>query len=288
MSLSKEAIKKQVEFYFSDENYRFDTFLKETCELDNGFIPISTICKFKKLSAANVTVEQVKDACKDSKVVLIEDEKIKKIITESYHNYLKKDVDELIVGIKGFDTSLSLEEITSFLEEYTTPKLVRMRRDKKKKFNGEVLVHLPSKEEVEKMLGMKIKHELKTEEAKKVKKEDSFLQIMNKNDLINLSKTLNKEKKVDEDDKFDNLTDKLYKYSCNEVLQIRDIKKIVEGCAFVDIKAKCLRFKEPKDFDEKEFTSENKSVVLKKMNDEEVKKYVKEIQVIKKEKKNKK
>nr|CCA22444.1 conserved hypothetical protein [Albugo laibachii Nc14] len=52
-SLSLEAqVKRQVEFYFSDSNFRRDRFLKEeTTKQQDGFIPFSVLFTFKKLQA---------------------------------------------------------------------------------------------------------------------------------------------------------------------------------------------------------------------------------------------
>lgn len=280
MSLSKEEIKNQIEFYFSDSNYRIDTFLKTTCALDDGYIPISTICKFKNLSTNKVDEEQVKEACKDSKVVEIKDNKIKKIITPEYQEYLKINPEENIVGIRGFDKKMTIKDIQLFLQDYATPKLIRLKRDKKRNFNGDVLVELASKEEVEKMLGMKIKLDSNENEPKKLKTEENFLQIMTKNELLNLKREEKKETKKEKD----NFTNKVYTFACDVPLQIKDIKKAFDDVAFVDIKSKCLRFKNTKDFEEKEIVYEDKTIQVKKMDEEGVKKYLNEINSFKKSK----
>jgi hypothetical protein len=49
---SPEAIKKQVEFYFSDSNFRKDTFLKSAAEMDpEGYIPIAVLLTFNRMKA---------------------------------------------------------------------------------------------------------------------------------------------------------------------------------------------------------------------------------------------
>ena len=46
--LTKHFIKRQIEFYFSDNNYEKDSFLKSK-EDENGYIPISVIMSFNKI-----------------------------------------------------------------------------------------------------------------------------------------------------------------------------------------------------------------------------------------------
>ena len=46
--LSKHFIKRQIEYYFSDDNYQKDSYLKSK-EDENGFIPISVIMSFNKI-----------------------------------------------------------------------------------------------------------------------------------------------------------------------------------------------------------------------------------------------
>ena len=46
--LIKHFIKRQIEYYFSDDNYQKDSYLKSK-EDENGFIPISVIMSFNKI-----------------------------------------------------------------------------------------------------------------------------------------------------------------------------------------------------------------------------------------------
>ena len=47
-NLKKHFIKRQIEYYFSDNNYEKDSFLKSN-EDENGYIPISVIMSFNKI-----------------------------------------------------------------------------------------------------------------------------------------------------------------------------------------------------------------------------------------------
>ncbi|KAM0686124.1 hypothetical protein COBT_002658 [Conglomerata obtusa] len=68
------------------------------------------------------------------------------------------------------------------------------------------------------------------------------------------------------------LKGKFYSYKINdENVDIKTIKKIIEGLGFVDIKNKILRFKKEQNFEEKEFILEEIKINLKKLNEEEEK-----------------
>jgi len=61
------AIKKQVEFYFSRENLKHDSFL--VAQMDaNHYVPISVILEFSKIKALTSSAAQIVDAMKDSTV----------------------------------------------------------------------------------------------------------------------------------------------------------------------------------------------------------------------------
>lgn len=68
--LTKHFIKRQIEFYFSDNNYEKDSFLKSK-EDENGFIPISVIMSFNKIkmitSDKDLFIKALKEA-EDQKV----------------------------------------------------------------------------------------------------------------------------------------------------------------------------------------------------------------------------
>ena len=60
MSSDLDAIRKQVEFYFSDSNYRKDTFLKAAAESDpDGFVAISVLLTFNRLKSLTTDVAVV-------------------------------------------------------------------------------------------------------------------------------------------------------------------------------------------------------------------------------------
>ena len=68
--VDREAIKRQIEFYFSDSNFRKDAFLRGQAQADpNGYVTIQVLLTFNKLKALTTDVAVVADVMKDSEVV---------------------------------------------------------------------------------------------------------------------------------------------------------------------------------------------------------------------------
>ncbi|KAL0266177.1 UNVERIFIED_CONTAM: hypothetical protein PYX00_011894 [Menopon gallinae] len=265
-----EKIRKQVEFYFSDSNYRIDTFLRSECGRNDGWIPISTLLSFKRLSSLNATVDAVREALKESAVVEIsEDNQVRKVITDEYKKYIAEDsVDDRVIGIRGLRRDMKLEDVEKLLCKHMKPKLIRMRRDKRRMFTGCVLVELGSADEAKQALGMEIRMDaaeapddvaqasdaekegerIDTENAKRVKRPPACLEIMTKADLLKQTRDRESKEKI-----LDGFCGKIFKYETESSLSIRDVKRIVPGCAFVDTKKLVIRFKEVQGDEEKVF-----------------------------------
>jgi lupus La protein len=303
-------IKKQVEFYFGDSNYRVDKFLREECLKNEGWIPIKTILGFKKLSELTSSIEDVKDALKDSKVVELKDDQIKKIETEEYKRYItSEDIEQRVIHIKGLDKSMGLEDIERLLSKYMDPVLIRMRRDKQRNFKGSVFVELKSVEDVQKALEQKIpisygKEERKDEESapdgnlsegrlenegvKRVKLDDQvFLEIKTKSGYFQKKKEEKLSEKIERarGKILKEYSGKFYKYEVEKEMDIKTIKSVVPGVAFVDSAKKVLRFKKTQDFEEKDFSTDDGCVKVSKLSESESAEYGKSIKVGKMNKK---
>ena len=68
----KDYIKKQIEYYFSEENLQKDFFLRRKMDV-NGFLPISLIASFHRVQALTQNVQMVIDALNDSTAVEVVD-----------------------------------------------------------------------------------------------------------------------------------------------------------------------------------------------------------------------
>ncbi|KAK4321976.1 hypothetical protein Pmani_007259 [Petrolisthes manimaculis] len=69
----KEQIKKQVEYYFSDENLAKDIFMRRKMSKD-GYIPVSLIASFNRMKALSHDVKLIVDVCKTSDKLEVKDE----------------------------------------------------------------------------------------------------------------------------------------------------------------------------------------------------------------------
>jgi lupus La protein len=154
-------IKTQVEFYFSDSNYRKDTFLRAAAESDpEGFVPISVLLTFNKLRSMTSDVKAVADAIADSEQLVLNATKDKVKRAEPL-----PDVDtsaERTLYIKGYptdDADVTIASITSYFSQFGKVNMVKMRKTLEKTFKGSVLVEFGTVAAMEEAL--KATHEYK-------------------------------------------------------------------------------------------------------------------------------
>uniref|UniRef100_A0AAR2KYA3 HTH La-type RNA-binding domain-containing protein n=1 Tax=Pygocentrus nattereri TaxID=42514 RepID=A0AAR2KYA3_PYGNA len=76
-SLLKEYIKRQIEYYFSLHNLERDFFLRRKMDA-KGFLPISLIAGFRRVQALTTDINLIMEAVKNSDVVELVDEKIRR------------------------------------------------------------------------------------------------------------------------------------------------------------------------------------------------------------------
>jgi lupus La protein len=145
-------IKKQVEFYFSDSNYRGDKFLKAASEEDpEGFVNISTLLTFNRLKALTEDASVVASALADSKTVVVSEDglklKRKRPLPEEDESRAKS------LYAKGFptdDETITIDFLTEWFSKHGSVVMIRMRKDHHRKFRGGVFVEFETKEEMEK------------------------------------------------------------------------------------------------------------------------------------------
>jgi la-related protein 4 len=74
-----EAVRKQIEYYFSKENLQSDIYL--TSQMDAQMsVPINVVMKFAKLKALTQDEALVREALKESTLVTISDNRIKSLV----------------------------------------------------------------------------------------------------------------------------------------------------------------------------------------------------------------
>nr|XP_021328864.1 la-related protein 1B isoform X5 [Danio rerio] len=76
-NLLKEYIKRQIEYYFSLPNLERDFFLRRRMD-SKGFLPISLIASFHRVQALTTDINLIKEALKNSEVVELVDEQIRR------------------------------------------------------------------------------------------------------------------------------------------------------------------------------------------------------------------
>ena len=142
-STLKMNIKRQIEFYFSDSNFRKDKFLKSQAELDpNGFVPISVLLTFNRLKALTTNVSLIVDAMKHSEVVDISDDGLKL----KRNAELPADDNSMLktLYVKGYptdDPDVTIESVTAQFSTYGKVNLVHLRKIKlNKSFKGSCFI----------------------------------------------------------------------------------------------------------------------------------------------------
>lgn len=142
-SMLKKNIKRQIEFYFSDSNFRKDKFLKSQAELDpNGFVPISVLLTFNRLKALTTDVPLIVDAMKQSEVVDISDDGLKlkrNAELPANDNSMLKTL--YVKGYPTDDPDVTIESVTAQFSTYGKVNLVHLRKIKlNKTFKGSCFI----------------------------------------------------------------------------------------------------------------------------------------------------
>nr|CAG4650454.1 EOG090X0CQA [Sida crystallina] len=160
----QRKIIRQVEYYFSDYSLPRDKFLKEQIELDDGWIPLTTMVKFKRLADLTTNHKAIVTALKKSALKLMEvsedDAKIRRSkdrpLPEDNEAY-KQEVKTKTVYCKGFprDTT-NIDKVLEFFSVYPGVENVKMRyfpnKEEKSQFKGSVTATFSNKELAEKFM----------------------------------------------------------------------------------------------------------------------------------------
>mmetsp|Transcript_4762 Transcript_4762/g.4810 ORF Transcript_4762/g.4810 Transcript_4762/m.4810 type:complete len:245 (+) Transcript_4762:75-809(+) len=136
------TIQKQIEFYFSDSNFRKDTFLREAALSDSeGFVPISTLLTFNKLKKLTTNIEEIVHSIESSNIVEASADGLK--IRRKYPLPAVDNSKECTLYVKGFpleDSDVTIEAITEQFSTYGNVCMVKLRKDIHKKFKGSCFI----------------------------------------------------------------------------------------------------------------------------------------------------
>ncbi|XP_015110676.1 la protein homolog [Diachasma alloeum] len=152
-----EKIKSQIEFYFGDCNMQRDKFLIDQVKLDEGWIPMSIMLKFKALASISQNVETILKALEDSELMEISEDR-KKIRRSPekplpvYDEAYKKAQEERSVYCKGFPLQgTTVQVLKEFFKDFQPHETIFMRRypDKEKNqffFKGSIFIQFTTLE----------------------------------------------------------------------------------------------------------------------------------------------
>lgn len=145
-----DSVKAQVEFYFSDSNFRKDSFLKATAAQDpQGFVSIKVLLTFNKLKLLTTDESVVANACLNSSVVDVSDDNLR---IKRKNPLSSEDTSRArTLYVKGFplnDESITIDYIKSQFHKYGTILMVRLRKDNKKAFKGSCFIEYDSEASV--------------------------------------------------------------------------------------------------------------------------------------------
>ncbi|KAK9475992.1 hypothetical protein V1514DRAFT_338271 [Lipomyces japonicus] len=156
------AILKQVEFYFSDQNFPKDKFLWTTAKNNDGWVPIDVIASFKRMRQFQ-PLQAIVTALRQSKELLEVNEQGTKVRRQSpLIEPAPQDKQAAFlrtIYAKGFDganeTESTQTEIERFFESFGFEiRQVRLRRDNEKKFKGSVFVEFANVDDANKFLSL--------------------------------------------------------------------------------------------------------------------------------------
>lgn len=155
MANTEAAIRKQIEFYFSEANFRKDTFLRCAAENDaEGFVPIATLLTFNKMKALTSDVSAVAAALKGSEEVVVSEDGTK---VRRKGELPETDTSKArTLYAKGYpvdDDKVTIESIAEEFSVHGKVLMVRMRKDPATKlFKGGCFVEFSDEETMNKAI----------------------------------------------------------------------------------------------------------------------------------------
>jgi hypothetical protein len=152
-------IRQQVEYYFSDANFRRDKFLRgKVAEDADGFVQLPVLLTFNRLRSLTESAEVIASALEDSSELELSGDRaavrrVKPLASED-------DSDKRTTYVKGrFHADATLDELIEFFNKHGKATRVQMRRFRAtgrpadaSNFKGSVFVEWASPEEAERFL----------------------------------------------------------------------------------------------------------------------------------------
>lgn len=208
-SALQDQIVRQIEYYFGDINLPRDKFLQEQVKLEDGWVPLDVMLKFKRLSSLTTDTEVIVSALTVSELMEVSEDK-KKIRRNPnqplpiFNEERRKELLTRTLYCKGFPIeNTTLDKLLEFFNSHGPVDNVQMRTYKDKatntfSFKGSVFVIFKTIEQAEEFL----KKDVKYEDIELIKKwQGDYLEEKRKERLEKKTKKNNNVKKEDEEEK---------------------------------------------------------------------------------------
>ncbi|OAP55340.1 hypothetical protein AYL99_10313 [Fonsecaea erecta] len=154
------AIRKQVEFYFSDSNLPKDKFLfAQTGGVANNPVDLREIHKFKRMRRFQ-PFEAIVEALRESQTLELTNDdthvRRKNPLPENFFEAVSQAADPRTVYVKGFgeENASTQFDIEAFFDPYGPTRAVRLRRNDEKFFKGSVFVEFETEELAQSFLAL--------------------------------------------------------------------------------------------------------------------------------------
>ncbi|XP_011863920.1 PREDICTED: la protein homolog, partial [Vollenhovia emeryi] len=165
------------QYYFGNVNMQRDKFLIEQAKLDEGWIPMTVMLKFKKLASLSSNVDTILKALETSELMEVSEDKKKirrslKHPLPEYNEGYRKAQEARTVYVKGFSlTDTTMDKLIAFFEQYKPYETIVMRKyqdkDKVFKFKGSVFVQFETLESAKAFMSVE---SIKYEETELIRK----------------------------------------------------------------------------------------------------------------------
>lgn len=145
------ALRRQLEYYFSDSNLPRDKFLRaKTEENEQGYVPISVLLSFNRLKSLNATPELIADSIKSSTLLALNEDKSSIRRTTPLPDksaFLNRAI--FAKGWRAGGPEPELDYLTKLFSPSGNVLSIRIRRwndEKGKHFKGSIFVEMESDE----------------------------------------------------------------------------------------------------------------------------------------------
>lgn len=178
-----EAVRRQLEFYFSDSNLPRDKFLRaKTEENEQGYVNIETLLSFKRLQDLGASAANIAAAAASSTVIAVDESKkrirrINPLPAVSLFN-------SRAVFAKGWTAGSeapSIDDLTELFSPSGRVLSVRVRRwigeDGKKHFKGSVFVEMENPEAAQRVVAEEYQIDIVDADGKPIRKELLLLPV---------------------------------------------------------------------------------------------------------------